>query len=172
MRRGRAAAAVAVARAVAPTAAAATLLALATPTLPTDLRVTTVLGVAVTIGLGQAMHLPTATAVGLLAVVVGVATGPAATAGPLTLLAWVVATWGVVLTAQSRLGTPWPPPRDAPTRWRLVAGAAACVGLSLPLLVVASAVDRAGRGWPIVGGLALVTALVLMTARPGSDRGA
>lgn len=142
------------------TSGAAGLLALLAATgVVWSFRLAAALLVGVVIAAGMRWRLPVATGAGLFGLVLVVGAGPASTAPPWGLLAWVVPTWVVVVAAAGGPGAPAPTPRDMRTRLRLGAGELAAVLAAIPLLVLVGGAG-APAVWGAAGGVAVVMLLV------------
>lgn len=141
------------------------LVVLATTGVPLEVRVLAVVAVAGLTVVGQRFREPGTTALGLLGLVTAVATGPAAGAATLGLLAWAVPTWAVVLVAAAGLGPPWPPARDVRAGLRVHAAAAASGAAAVPLALLVTGAGRAGAGWAVGAALGLLAGLALAATR-------
>lgn len=146
-------------------AAAGLLVVLATTGVPPEGRIVAVVVVTGLVVVGQRFREPGTTALGLLGLVAAVATGPAAGATTLGLLAWAVPTWAVVLVAAAGLGPPWPPARDVRAGlWTTAAAVASCLA-AVPLALLVTGAGRPGVGWAVGAALGLLAGLALAAAR-------
>lgn len=110
------------------------------------------------------------TAAGLLGLVLLVATGPAATAGAVGLLAWAVPTWALVFAAAAA-HDPRPRPRDGRARLLTVRGELLACLAAAPLVVVVTASGGLGLQdlW-LLGALGAFGALVAIGSRVAGTR--